>query len=69
MFSLTWALNCGAAGNRTRPRNRTLTCGNGEFDDAKRRESTRNDLRIRQATNARLHPDGRAPDRRCPDRR
>ena len=24
-----------------------LTCGNAESDDAKRRESTRNDLRIR----------------------
>ncbi len=25
-----------------------LTCGNLEFDDTKRRESTRNDLRIRE---------------------
>ena len=25
-----------------------LTCGNAELDDAKRRESTRNDLRIRE---------------------
>ena len=38
---------CGAAGNRT-PSEISLSCGNAESGYAKRRESTRNDLRIRE---------------------